>query len=122
MGNQSVQFARHYRAALLDHLLNRDESGLERGFALGRRAIASGLGLLQVVNAHHDALNTVLRSTRASDDRLCQLQAAQAFLVEALAVFEMTHRGFLERPDRRAGSDRRTDTPARRTAATSPEL
>lgn len=122
MGNQSVQFARHYRAALLDHLLNRDESGLERGFILGRRAITSGLGLLQVVNAHHDALNTVLRSTRASDDRLCQLQAAQAFLVEALAVFEMTHRGFLDRPDRRAGGDRRSELSPDGSASTVPDL
>jgi hypothetical protein len=121
MRGQSVQFARHYRAALLDHLLNRNEAGLERALLLGRRAVAGGLGVLHVVHTHHEAINAVLRCTRAGDERLAQLRAAQDFLIEALAVYEMTHRGFVERRDRRAGRDRRSETHAAEPDGT-PEL
>jgi hypothetical protein len=90
------QFARVYRSALLDYLLGNGAVGEERAFGLGRRAIGTGVGLLQILFIHHYALNTILESTHGSDDRLKVLLLAQRFLAEALAPFEMTHRGYME--------------------------
>jgi sigma-B regulation protein RsbU (phosphoserine phosphatase) len=91
-----TQFARLYRAALLDYLLGNGAVGLERAYELGRRAIDTGLGLLHIMRAHDDAVNSIVEATHGNDDHLRQLIAAQAFLSEALAPFEMTHRGYLE--------------------------
>ena len=68
---------------------------MERAYELGRRAIESELGLLHIMRVHDDAVNTIVESTHTTDDRLRQLIAAQNFLSEALAPFEMTHRGYM---------------------------
>jgi hypothetical protein len=96
MGTQGVDFARQYRAALLDYLLGSGAQGLERAYSLGRRAIEAGVGLLQVIRLHQDAANTVLKATNPGDKRMRQLQTSQDFLLEALAAFEITHRGYLD--------------------------
>jgi hypothetical protein len=96
MGAHVVEFARQYRAALLDYLLGSGAPGLERAYSLGRRAIEAGMSLLQVIRMHQDAANTVLKATNLGDSRMRQLQTSQDFLLEALAAFEMTHRGYLD--------------------------
>ena len=96
MGTHGVEFARQYRAALLDYLLGSGAAGLERAYSLGRRAVEAGMGLLQLVRVHEEAANTVLRSSGLGNNRIRQRQTSQDFLLEALAAFEMTHRGYLE--------------------------
>ena len=96
MGTQRVQFARQYRAALLDFLLGSGESGRERALTLGRQALESGLGLLHIIRVHQNALNAILESTDVVDRSLRRLQASQDFLFETLSPFEMTYRGYLE--------------------------
>src|SRR5262245_45326415 len=84
----ATQFGRQYRAALLDFLLHDAEAGLERAYALGRRALEAGMGLLQFVSIHHEALNTTIDAARSFDDLTRSLHNAQRFLLEALAPFD----------------------------------
>lgn len=96
MPRQEIQFARWYRAALLDYLLHKDENGRARAYDLGRRAMANGFGLLPVLRTHQQEVAAILEATRDAERSLQQMKAAQEFLMEALSPFEMTTRGYLQ--------------------------
>jgi signal transduction histidine kinase len=83
--NKSVQkLTREYSVALKKFLNDEHESLLERAYCVGRDAIASGLGVLDVASIHQQALGA-----RSSEN-------AWTFFWEALSPFEVTHRGFRE--------------------------
>ena len=85
--------SRDYRAAFLRYLPRRDEAALHSAYELGRRAIADGVSLLELVRIHHEVLLDVLRDSRP-DELDGVATAASEFLVEALAVHEMAQRRF----------------------------
>ena len=118
-----MMFSRRYRAALLDYLLGNGEAGLSTAYELGRSAIDEDLGLLQIVRAHHRAVNDVIESTHNVGDSLKRLKAADEFLMETLSPFEMTHRGYvalLEGERKRRGRHRVDDGRKVRRRVTSP--
>ena len=85
---------RNYRAAFLRYLPNRDEAALDAGYQIGRSAVVDGLTILDLVQVHHDVLREVLGT--GSPEELDGLTAtAGDFLVEVLATYEMTRRGYL---------------------------
>jgi hypothetical protein len=86
-----------YAAAFLGYLNRRDETGLRAAYELGRRAMSDPVGLLNLVPVHHEVLVDVLRTVRTPDELQDIGDAASAFLVEALASFQMTQRGYLEK-------------------------
>jgi hypothetical protein len=88
---------RDYAAAFLGYLHRRDERGLRAAYELGRRAMADPFGLLHLVQIHHDVLLDLLRGTRSADEVQDLGRAAADFLGDALASFQMTQRGYLER-------------------------
>jgi hypothetical protein len=79
--------ARDYRVAFLRYLSRRDEPALAGGYELGRRALARGTSLLDVVQVHHVVLAEVSRGD--ADDPADVPLAASQFLLEVLASFEM---------------------------------
>ena len=85
--------SRDYRAAFLRYLPRRDEAALHCGYELGRRAVAEGVSLLELVRIHHEVLLDVLQDSR-SEELAEVATAASEFLVEALAVHEMAQRRF----------------------------
>jgi hypothetical protein len=89
-------FSRQYRAALLDYLLGSGESGRERAYELGRCAIGSSLGLLQILRVHQQALSAifVFESASSPGEGRRRLKASQEFLMEALSPFDMACRGY----------------------------
>ncbi|SFF67196.1 phosphatase RsbU N-terminal domain-containing protein [Blastococcus tunisiensis] len=87
---------RDYRVAFLQYLPRRAEAALHRGYELGRTAVTEGLSILELVRIHHEVFLEVLRETPAAD--LPEVAtAASEFLLEVLATFDMTQRGFLDR-------------------------
>jgi PAS domain S-box-containing protein len=83
-----------YTAALEEYLSGGGEAALQRAYELGRRGLADGLGVLEMVAIHHQAMVRVLAS---ADDALPRaIAAAGQFLAESLSPFEMTHRGYRE--------------------------
>ena len=90
------RFRRDYAPAFLQYLTERGEPGRRAAYELGRRAIREQLSVLDLARVHHDILLEVLKTHRTSHELEQIAQAASEFLVEALAVFEMTQRGFTE--------------------------
>ena len=111
------RFRRDYAPVFLQYLSERGERGRQAAYELGRRAIGERLSVLDLARIHHSTLLDVLKTHRSPEELEHIAQAASEFLVEALAVFEMTQRGFTElqsqlhpRPDGRR-RPRRPDGP-----------
>jgi serine phosphatase RsbU (regulator of sigma subunit) len=82
-----------YREAFAAYLSNRGEQALGAAYDLGREAVAAHLSVLDLADAHHDALRAALADGPPSEDAL---EAAEEFLRESLSTFETVHRGYLE--------------------------
>jgi ANTAR domain/Phosphoserine phosphatase RsbU, N-terminal domain len=95
-GDAYERFRRDYAPVFLQYLSERGERGRRAAYELGRRAIGEQLSILDVARIHHAVLLDVLRTHRTPHELQHIAQAASEFLVEALAVFEMTQRGFTE--------------------------
>jgi hypothetical protein len=76
-------FADTYANALRRHLEQPGETGLKAAYDLGRRALADGMTLIELVAGHHEARMGLLR------DAPVQLPDADAFLREALGAYEI---------------------------------
>lgn len=80
-----------YKRALSDYLLRGDETALHKAYELGREALNCETDLLCLVNMHGDATRELLGRKWAKARPL--LLAANQFLVESLAPFEMMQTG-----------------------------
>ena len=90
------RFRRDYAPAFLQYLSEGSEPGRRAAYELGRRAIRDRLSILDLARIHHTVLLDVLKTHRTAPELEHIARAASEFLVEALAVFEMTQRGFSE--------------------------
>jgi signal transduction histidine kinase len=70
------------------------ESSLQQAYELGRRALADGLGVLDLAAMYHKALAAGLPGDSTPEETALLLQAGASFFAESLSPFEMTHRGF----------------------------
>lgn len=86
----SERIARDYAAALAQYVANADESALAHAYDLGRAALDDGLGLFELMAAHHDALTKVPEASPST------LGRAAEFLAESVSPFEMAQRGYRE--------------------------
>jgi len=85
---------RQYAPLIKEYLAGAHEVSLSRAYELGRQANDDGLGVLEMLAAHQEAITDLLH--RSPTEGIQILQAAGALLTESLAPFEMTHRGFRE--------------------------
>ena len=95
-GDADERFRRDYAPAFLQYLTERGEPGRRAAYELGRRAITEQLSVLDLTRIHHTILLEVLRTHPTPRELEHITQAASEFLVETLAVYEMTQRGFAE--------------------------
>ena len=86
---------RDYRPRFLAWLTRQDEKGLAAAYDLGRRSLQRGTGLLDLVRVHNDVYGEVVSTARDIDEAQVLARDASTFLLEALAPFEMTQRGFM---------------------------
>ncbi|HXF72461.1 MAG TPA: ATP-binding protein [Actinomycetota bacterium] len=91
-----AQLAGSYLEGLRRYLARPDEASLAQAYELGRGALASGLGVTDLVAAHREALAQVLVQARSGAEAAARARAAAAFLLEALGPFEMALGGFRE--------------------------
>jgi light-regulated signal transduction histidine kinase (bacteriophytochrome) len=87
--------AQQYSAGLATHIAGSSESVLLDAYELGRKAVAEGVGVLDLVNLHHLALCGILAGPDAAADAK-RLDTAAGFLAEMLSPFEMMLRGYRE--------------------------
>jgi signal transduction histidine kinase len=81
-----------YGRALADFLENpeREEACLS-AYDFGRRALANGVGLLELATLHHEVVASLL-SEATPQSTAESLSSAKLFFIEALAPFEMSRR------------------------------
>ncbi|MDQ3452052.1 MAG: hypothetical protein M3493_05035, partial [Actinomycetota bacterium] len=104
---------RDYAFAFLAYRREGTEHRLQAAYELGRKAMASGLSLLDLAKVHHEVVAEALLA--ASDESALKdvADAASAFFVEVLSTFEMAQRGFTE-IRRTAAGDPATPRPSAR--------
>src|SRR5262245_25428477 len=83
-----------YPTALRDYLANGGESALQQAYEIGRRAIGEGLGALELLAVHQEALDTILGEKTDIESIAGTVGESGKFLAECLSSFEMTHQGF----------------------------
>jgi hypothetical protein len=89
-------FRAAYAAALVEYVAAGDEGPRRAAYELGREAVGAGLGLMDVADAHHDAILAALGAGVPAE--MATLAAADLFL-ETLSAFEMLSRGVGEARD-----------------------
>ncbi|OLD66068.1 MAG: hypothetical protein AUI47_00745 [Acidobacteria bacterium 13_1_40CM_2_68_5] len=85
-----------YIAALREQIAHADEATLQQAYEIGRRAIGDGVGVLELIAMHQEALEEILREHEASESCVLAVSDAGKFLGESLSSVEMAHRGFQE--------------------------
>src|SRR5271154_5491840 len=83
-------FPATYCEALAEYLARPGEATLHQAYELGRAAMNAGLGIVDIIRLHHQALleDAVKGELRG------QIRELESFLLEALSPFEAAYRGF----------------------------
>lgn len=92
------RLADDYRTALDAYVRSPDEAGRVRAYELGHRAVEVGLGLLDLMAIHRQAV----AEQAAGDPPGAWAVDAVEFLTESLSTFEMAQRGYHEARERAA--------------------
>jgi PAS domain S-box-containing protein len=96
MNEVASRLAREYSAAMRDYLAGQGEAALRRAYEAGRQALSEGLGVLEMVAAHQEAVIGALRSQPHEADQEQVLRQALSCFSESLSPFEMVLRGAQE--------------------------
>jgi signal transduction histidine kinase len=87
-------FEREYFEALQNYLKHATEGQLGKAYELGRRGLAEGKSLVDIVAIHHDALRSPAMPAKGGNVQDGLSASATDFFAECLAPFEMARRGF----------------------------
>jgi two-component system sensor histidine kinase/response regulator len=82
--------------ALRHYLAGAEEAARLHAYQVGRDAMAAGVGVLQIVSEHQQALAILLSNARTPDESVRVIKASEELLADCLGPFEMAHRGFQE--------------------------
>ena len=103
---KAALFETRYRNALTAYVQQEMEDALMEAFELGRKALAEGQGLLDLVAIHHTLLASLIEQSSNGADIQRHVARAGEFLTQAAAPFEMAHRGWHEMASERAQAAR----------------
>ena len=92
----SARLQERYFDSLEAYVGDAEESALLDAYELGRQIMDSAGGVLDLSSVHQDAMEAVMRRTRAGRPRELAARRCHEFLDEALSPFEMAQRGFRE--------------------------
>ncbi len=84
-----------YAAAIAAHLREESETSLSRAYDLGRRALAQGLGILEMMSLY-EAVQEELVLSAAPSEQERVAKAVGNFFRELLSPYEMSFRGYRE--------------------------
>jgi len=102
MSDALNRFRLDYAPLMLRYFTQRDEAGLQAAYELGRRSMRDSVGLLDIVRVHHELFLDVLATARDAQEANELAQASATLLIDLIASFEMSQRGFMaaRRPPR----------------------
>jgi signal transduction histidine kinase len=90
------QLVEAYAEALREYLEHGGEAPLYKAYQIGRDALSSGMGALEVATAHQEALVLDLLELLTPEEGARTARRASEFFAEALAPFEANRLGFQE--------------------------
>jgi two-component system, NarL family, sensor histidine kinase UhpB len=90
------QWRAEFAMALQEHLAGGEEAALLSAYELGRKALADGLGVLEVASLLYEALLGSCADARTPEESARMMKTAEDFMLECLSPFEMAHRGVRE--------------------------
>ncbi len=108
-GTSPPAFRAAYAAGLDDYLRDPTEAALRVAYELAREAVAGRLSVLDLADAHQQALLSALAAATGADDVERVARAAGDFFLEGLSTFEMVQRGFREARQAALDARRRTE-------------
>jgi hypothetical protein len=96
MQDELARLRLDYRSAFVGYVSRRGETQLTAAYEIGRTAIRSGIGLLDLVQLHNGVTLDLIRAAGDGAERLTLADAAASFLVEVLASADMAQRAWLD--------------------------
>ena len=93
MSAVSRDMQQRYSQAFSSYLARADEFALNQAYEFGRKALADGIGVLDIAVTHHNAVDAVIAGETA-EERSVEIAKAAEFLAETLSPFEMSLRGY----------------------------
>jgi hypothetical protein len=87
---------RDYTFAFLTYRAEGTEQRLLGAYELGRKALTSGLNMLELSQVHHEVVVEALLNAQNEVAFRDIADAASAFFIEVLSTFEMAQRSFAE--------------------------
>ena len=91
-----VRLRRDYTPVFLKFLTTRDETGLRAAYELGREAARRSLGLVDLLRVHNETYLEVVGTVTTVEEAREVAAAASTVLMELVAAFDMTQRGFMD--------------------------
>ena len=96
MNRPASNLASQYAIGLQGYLAQEEERLLVQAYEVGRKLLRRGLGLLDLACIHQQALASCRFPSWPTGEKARAHNAAESFLMAALAPFEAAHRGFRE--------------------------
>ena len=96
MVDASSRLRLDYAPLMMRYLAQRDESGLKSAYELGRDAMRESVSLLEVVRVHNEVFLEILATVRDLEEAKSVSRSAAALLLDLVAAFEMSQRGFMD--------------------------
>ena len=90
------ELADEYCSEVRQYVREPDEARLSRAYEFGRKALAEGVGVLEMATIHGKALESVLGDEGRTGSSGLILQRAAELLLEVLSPFEIALRGYQE--------------------------
>ncbi len=90
------ELADEYCSEVRQYVREPDEARLSRAYEFGRKALAEGVGVLEMATIHGKALESVLGDEGRTGGSGLILQRAAELLLEVLSPFEIALRGYQE--------------------------
>jgi len=101
------RFRLDYTPLMLRFLAQQDEAGLQAAYELGRAALREQLGLLDVVRVHNELVLEVLATARDVAEAHDLAHSSTTLLIDLIAAYDMSQRGFMDLSRRPAPRCRR---------------
>jgi light-regulated signal transduction histidine kinase (bacteriophytochrome) len=87
------ELGRQYAAAIESYMRGQDEAALSRAYEIGRRALVDGIGIIDLIKWHDQAMESFVLAAPA-EERAHRARGASDFFRELVSPFEMTFRGY----------------------------
>lgn len=111
MPDALIRFRLDYAPLMLRYLTRQDEAGLQAAYELGREAMRDSVGLLDVVRVHNELFLDVLSTARDATEGDDLARASATLLIDLIASFEMSQRGFMDTRRTRQGPTEQPEPP-----------